>query len=186
MRGVGGMVDGGSDLANIEQRDPFLGRCLRRAFDGINTLAKNVAASGTGENAPPPPPASVSVSSGGEMMHVTINHPGVISRNIRYFVEVATEPTFAAPAIVKDAGSSRTPEPFHLPTNDGAGNKYTYYVRSYAQNGSSQPSAPVPAQGSFQMAGTTNMDFAAPRGSGTGPNSGLGGQGLGKVQQRGS
>lgn len=194
MAGVGGQIDGGRELSEVEQKQPLLGRLIRRVIDGVNMVATNTACSATGENAAPPPIASinVSVATSGETMHVTLNHPGTVQRNGKYFVEVHTDPAFGTPAIIHDAGASRTLAPFHLPTKSADGTKtHSYYVRAYPQNTGSQP-APITVAGgassptAFTMNGTTQMDFASPQGSGTGPNTGLGGQGLGKVQQRGS
>lgn len=184
---VGGQVDGGRELSHVEQKDPLLGRLVRRLLDGVNTLAKNTATSATGENAPPPPLAkvNVSVSPTGEAMHVTLDHPGTVDKNSHYIVEVHTDPTFGTPIIIKDAGASRSLEPFHLPTKSADGSvTHNYYVRAYPQNPGSQPAQITNGGGPFTMNGSTQLDFSPPRGSGTGPNSGQGGQGLGRVQQR--
>jgi hypothetical protein len=191
MAGVGGQLDGGRELSEIEQRDPSAGRLFRRIIEGVKTLATNTASSATGEVAAPPPLAgiNVSVSSTGELMHVTLNHPGQVQRNGRYFVEVHTDPAFGSPVVIKDAGASRTLEPIHLPTQNESSVAHTYYVRAYSQNPAGQPSDIVVAGGAssptpFTMNGTSKMNFAQAQGSGTGPNSGQGGQGLGRVQQR--
>ncbi len=191
MAGVGGVLDGGRELSEIEQNNPSSGRLYRRIIQAINTLAKNTASSATGEVAAPPPIAgvNVSVASTGELMHVTLNHPGQVQRNSRYMVEVHTDPAFGSPVVIHDAGASRTPPPFTLPSQDASGAAYTYYVRAYSQNPSGQPSQITVAGGAssptpFSMNGTSKMDFAPAQGSGTGPNSGQGGQGLGKIQQR--
>jgi len=191
MAGIGGDLDGGRELSEIEQSSPSSGRLYRRIIQAVNTLARNTASSATGEVAAPPPIAgvNVSVASSGELMHVTLNHPGQVQRNARNFVEIHTDPSFGSPVIIHDAGASRTPPPFHLPTQTEAGPAHNYYVRAYSQNPSGQPSAYTVAGGAssptaFTMNGTSKMDFATPQGSGTGPNSGQGGQGLGKTQQR--
>jgi hypothetical protein len=191
MAGVGGNLDGGRELSELEQSSPSLGRLFRRVIQAINTTATNAAVSPTGEVAAPPPLAgvNVSVSSAGELMHVTLNHPGQVQRNGHYFVEVHTDPTFGSPVVIKDAGASRTLEPIHLPTLSEASVAHSYYVRAYSQNPAGQPSNIVVAGGAsspaaFTMNGTSKMNFAQAQGSGTGPNSGQGGQGLGRVQQR--
>ena len=190
MAGIGGNLDGGRELSELEQKSASMGRLFRRIIEGVNTLAKNTASSATGEVAAPPPLAgiNVSTSSTGELMHVTLNHPGQVQRNSRYFVEVHTDPEFGTPVVIHDAGSSRTLPPISLPTNSGTG-RHTYYVRAYTQSPSGQPSDIIVAGGAssptpFRMSGTSVMNFAQPQGSGTGSNSGQGGQGLGKVVQR--
>jgi hypothetical protein len=191
MAGIGGNLDGGRELSEIEQSSPSLGRLVRRVIQGVNTLAKNTASSATGEVAAPPPLAgvNVSVASSGELMHVTLNHPGQVQRNARYFVEVHTDPAFGAPVVIHDAGASRTLPPIHLPTQTEDSTPHTYYVRAYSQNPAGQPSNIIVAGGAssptpFTMNGTSKMNFAQAQGSGTGPNSGQGGQGLGKTVQR--
>lgn len=191
MAGVGGDLDGGRELSEIEQNNPSAGRLYRRIIQAVNTLAKNTASSATGEVSAPPPIASVNVSTAtsGELMHVTLNHPGQVQRNSRYMVEIHTDPNFGSPVVIHDAGASRTPPPFHLPTQDTTGTPHAYYVRAYSQNPSGQPSHITVAGGAssptaFSMNGTSKMNFAPPQGSGTGPNTGQGGQGLGKIQQR--
>lgn len=191
MAGIGGQLDGGRELSEIEQSSPSLGRLFRRILIGVNTLATNTASSATGEVSAPPPLAgvNVSVSSTGELMHVTLNHPGQVQRNGRYIVEVHTDPQFGTPVVIKDAGASRTLEPFHLPTQNESSAPHSYYVRAYSQNPAGQPSNIIVAGGAssptaFTMNGASKMNFAQPQGSGTGPNSGQGGQGLGKQRQR--
>lgn len=193
MAGVGGQFDGGRELSELEQMSPSLGRIFRRVILAVNTLATNTASSSTGEVAAPPPIAgvNVSVATAGELMHVTLNHPGQVQRNSRYMVEIHTDPSFGTPVVIHDAGASRTPPPFHLPAQDATGAPYSYYVRAYSQNPSGQPSkmtvaggASSPTPFTLTTAAPTQMNFATAQGSGTGPNSGQGGQGLGKVQQR--
>lgn len=123
-------------------------------------------------------------------MHVTLNHPGQVQRNGRYITEIHTDPNFGTPIIIHDSGASRTPSTHHLPTMNEDGDMHSYYVRAYTQNPGGQPSNIVVAGGAsnptaFTMNGSSKMNFSPPQGSGTGPNSGQGGQGLGKVQQRG-
>jgi len=193
MVGVGGDLDGGRELSEIEQTSPSSGRLYRRIIKAVNTLAKNTAASATGEVAAPSPIASVNVSvaSAGELMHVTLNHPGQVQRNSRYMVEIHTDPAFGSPVVIHDAGASRTPPPFHLPAQTATGTPHTYFVRAYSQNPAGQPSSITVAGGAssptpFTMttSNPTQMNFAPAQGSGTGPNTGQGGQGLGKIQQR--
>lgn len=191
MAGIGGDLDGGRELSEIEQSSPSAGRLYRRIIQAVNVLAKNTASSATGEVAPPPPIAgvNVSVASAGELMHVTLNHPGQVQRNARYMVEVHTDPSFGNPVIIHDAGASRTLPPFHLPTFDETNVRHNFYVRAYLQNPAGQPSKITVAGGAssptaFTMNGMSQMNFSTPQGSGTGPNTGQGGQGLGKTTQR--
>lgn len=189
MANVGGIVNGGSDLAHIESKDPNLGRVLRKLLDGINTLATNTAASATGENQAPHAPQAVSVSTSGELAHISIVHNGPINRNIHYFTEIDTSPSFSSP-IVYHHGTSRTPPPISLPTKDNSGITQNYYFRSYAQYPGSQPSIPTTVGGSSSptahtMGGTTQLTLLQSGGSGTASSNGQqGGWGLGKIQRR--
>lgn len=186
---VSGQLDIGGLQAEIQSKDPRHAQVHQDIVDAINRIAANAGVSATGDIAAPKPPDSVSVSVGGEQMHVSINHNGPVSRGIRYFTEIGYSttgtPTFGQP-IVKDHGTSRTPEPFTLPTQDGSGNPYSYSVRSYAQNPGGPASEATVAQGGpFTMSGTTKLTLLPSNGSGTAPNTGeSAGQGLGKNQVR--
>jgi hypothetical protein len=191
--GVGGQIDGGRELGMVEQKQPFLGSLLRTMIKGINTVASNAAVSATGEIAAPKAPDSVSVSTMGEYMHVSISHSGSLTRGIRYFTEVSQDdPKFSAPIVI-DHGASRTSHPFPLPTNVSGGDTpvpHQFFVRSYAQYSSSQPSAKTTVGGAgsptaFTMSGATVGSLLPSTGSGTAPNNGqAAGQGLGKTQTR--
>lgn len=211
--GVGGNIDGGRELSIVEQKDPMLGALLRRVMNGVNTLSTNSGVSATGEVAAPKPPDSVNVSTSNEMMHISISHGGQLNRNVRYFSEIDTDPSFPRPLVV-DHGTSRTSHPIPMPSGTanpsfnpanpvGPSNQpcipTKYFVRSYAQYPGAQPSAPTPFGGkaatAVQMQGLattsgvisqfTPTNLLPSTGSGTASNSGQqGGQGLGKVQKR--
>lgn len=189
MANVGGKINGGSDLAHIEAKDPNLGRVLRDLIDGINNLSINTANSATGETAAPHSPQAVSVTTSGELAHISITHNGPVNRNIHYFTEIDTTPSFSSP-IVYHHGSSRTPPPISLPTKTGSGATQQYYFRSYAQYPGSQPSAPTTVGGASSpiahtMGGTTQLTLLQSGGSGTAAANGQqGGWGLGKTQRR--
>lgn len=190
---VGGNIEGGRELSQVEQRDPLLGSLLRRFMNGVNTLSTNSGISATGSVAAPKSPDSVSTAVAGEMLHVSVSHGGQLQRGVQYFTEISqNDPTFSAP-IVYHHGASRTPPPIPLPTKSSASGNPThnYYVRSYAQYPGSQPSAPTVFGGNasapvaIQMAGATVGDLLPSAGSGTASNTGQqAGSGLGKVQKR--
>lgn len=190
---VGGNVEGGRELSQVEQRDPLLGSLLRRFMNGINTLSTNSGISATGSTAAPKSPDSVNASVMGDYLHISVSHGGQINRGVRYFSEIsANDPTFSSP-IVHDHGTSRTPPPFPLPTKSASSGNPThnYYLQTYAQYPGSQPSEPTVYGGNksapvaIQMGGTTIGDLLPSNGSGTASNSGQqAGSGLGKVQKR--
>jgi hypothetical protein len=189
MSGNSGQLDGGGLLAEFATQNPRLAQVLQTIIDGVNNTARNAGVSVTGDIPSPKSPDSVTVATAGEMVHVSINHTGPVDRNVRYFSEIAADtggnPAFGRP-IVKDHGTSRTPEPFSLPTMDGNGNPYTYSLRSYAQNPGGPPSIPTMASGgTFTLSGSTNLTLLPSTGSGTAPNNGQSaGQGLGRNQRR--
>lgn len=199
MAGVGGNLDLGRELAELEQSNPALGRVLRRLQDGVNTLAKNTAASPTGETKAPQPPSAVSVTTSQEYVHLAVSHPGELQRGIQYISEIhSDDPSTSGKPIVYHHGASRTPPPLQLPAlrpnpAGGAGIPINYSITSYAQYPSSQPSSPVSARNvangntTFTLTPTnpTTMSLLPGTGSGTGANTGQQqGQGLGKIQQR--
>ena len=189
MANPSGQLDLGSNQAEISANDPRHAKVHEDLLAGINQVAKNAGVSATGDIVAPKPPDSVTVSTGGEHVHVAIAHSGPVQRGIRYFTEVgwdtAGNPNFGQP-IIKDHGTSRTPEPFFLPAKDGGGNIHHYVLRSYAQNPGGPPSMPTLAQGGpFTMTGTTELTLLPSTGSGTAPSNGQSaGQGLGKNQLR--
>ena len=178
-------LDGGSFLPTIQNENKYIGGMFKRVIAYVNGLAASSANSGSGEIAPPPPLAGLQVATGGEQVHVAINHPGAVQRGLQYFTEIGVnDPSFGKPLVV-DHGASRTSHPFVLPTKDSGGNMITYYLRSYAQYHGSKRSeyAYWGTQGSptgVQLSGTTQMTPLASKGSGTASNDGSqGGQGLG-------
>ena len=124
----------------------------------------------------------------GEMAHVQIQDNAPIQKGIRYFTEVATDPSFTRPLVI-DHGASRTRHPITLPTKDDSGSTVKYYFRSYSQYPGSDPSPPQVYGGAsptaVTMAGSTQMTLLPSMGSGTGAGNGSqGGHGLGKVLVR--
>ena len=179
----GTQLDLGSMLHALNTLHPALGDALRRTQDAINSLAENAGVSSIGPLPAPPPLQSVSIKTAGELVHIALNHQAPISKSIKYFTEVSTEPSFARP-IVYDHGSSRTPPPISLPTKDDSGAPVTYYFRHYSQYHGSPPS-PVLVHGGnipvgVTLSGVTQMTLLPSTGSGTASPAGTqGGSGAG-------
>jgi hypothetical protein len=184
----GTRLDLGSMLHNLVSVHPDLGEALRRVQDSINEMADNTGVSSIGPLPAPPPLQSVQIKTAGEMVHFAINHQAPISKSIKYFTEVATEPSFAQP-VVYDHGASRTPPPITLPTKDDNGNPVNYYFRHYSQYHGS-PASPILTYGGnvpapVTLTGGTQMTLLPSTGSGTASPAGTqGGQGAGSVQFR--
>ena len=197
--GANEQLTGGRELAYIAMRDNYTGSLFSRVIDAVNTLAKNAGVAAVGKVPPPPPINSVTVSGGSanngvmtvastEILHWTIQHSQAIQKGIRYFSEVDTSTAFTNPH-VHDHGTSRSGF-MTLPTNNSAGTKQTYYLRSYAQYPGSDPCKPTVLGGlsgaiGIQMGGSSNLDLLPSTGSGTASSSGQqGGKGLGVVLNR--
>lgn len=200
--GLNEQLQGGRELNYITQRDNYAGSLFSRVIDAINTGFKNAGVSAVGKLSPPPPIASINVQgtqSGStitcpsEILHFTLNHPGAIQKNIRYFSELDTTPAFLSPHVI-DHGTSRTGL-ITLPTFSSADNKTnsaptTYYLRSYSQMPGSDRSE-IHVHGGLgspigiQMGGTSVTALLPSTGSGTAsPTGQQGGQGLGVVLNR--
>jgi hypothetical protein len=185
-----GSFSGGRLLNEVSNKNPRLGQLFQNFEDAINTLATNTASSAVGQIQAPKAPDSISVAIGGEMMHVSHSLSGQINRGIQHITEVSTTPSFAeGTTLVIDHGCSRTSHPFTLPTKTSAGVTQSYFVRGYTQYSGSAPSEKYTVGGAskptaFTMAGTTQLTLLQSHGSGTGPNTGKSGQGLGVTQTR--
>ena len=191
-------LDGGRELDYLTCKDPYAGSLLSHMIEGINNVAKAASVAVFGKTAPPPPIDSINVQgtqSGtkitcpSEILHWTLTHNQAISKGVRYFTEIDTDPNFLAPHVI-DHGCSRTGFT-SLPTylNDG-NTKQTYYMRSYAQYPGSDPAKPTVLGNlggaiQIQMTGSSATTLLSSTGSGTASPSGQqGGHGLGIVIDR--
>jgi hypothetical protein len=181
-------LSGNDLLAQIEGENPKLGQYLRRyVATAIQTTAKNAAVSPKGMIHAPQAPESISVTTSGEDMQVTVNHTSASQKGVQYVTHIATNPQFSN-AMIHDHGCSRCPPPFPLPTKDASGNTHNFYVATVAQYPGSPPSAPTYYGGvepaAVTMGGATQMDLQQGTGSGTASNGGQPLVGLGKSQVR--
>lgn len=166
-------IGGDNLLSQIENGDlSKVGVYLRRYIKpAILTTARNAGVSASGKIAAPAPPESVSVTSQGEYVQVTVNHSAAIQKGVQYITHISTDPQFSAP-MIHDHGSSRAPLPFPLPSKDASGNAIKYYVRTIAQYPGSDPSQPTyyggDAPAEVTLGGTTQMALQPGTGSGTG------------------
>lgn len=193
----GTQLIGGRELEIIRQENPLLGRMVEKIIDSINRTATNAGVSSAGELPPPAPIDSTQVSGTlannvlsvpGEILHFVHTHNPPLLRGIQYITEVDTDPNFPNPHPI-DTGSSRSGF-LHLPTNDANGDQYSYYLRATPQLPGSAPQKPTVFGGlqgptAIQMSGSTNMDLLTSQSGGTAKPY-QGGQGLGKVLNRGA
>jgi hypothetical protein len=181
---------GGDDLlAEIENSYPRLGVFFRHyVIPAIQKTAENAAVDTQTQIPAPEAPHSISVTTAGEMMQVTVNHQSPITKGVHYIYSVATNPQFIG-AQVEVKPATRAPLHFTLPTKNAAGTEnHQYYVAVQTQYPGSQPSIPTYHGGNpptaVTMSGTTTMDITPGTGTGTATNGGQTLVGLGKSQVR--
>jgi len=197
MHGENQELEGGRELNYISQKDAYSGTLLSRIISAVNTLAKNAGVAAVGKVTPPPPIDSINVQGNqvgdtitapSEILHWTLNHNQAITKGIRYFSEIDTDPNFTAPHVI-DHGTSRSAF-LHLPTQNNDGQPHTYYLRSYAQYRGSDPAKPtvhgnLGAAFKIKLTGTSKTSLLTSAGSGTASSNGQqGGHGLGIVLNR--
>lgn len=184
------MIDSTQFLKKIKNENPFLGNYLEAMFDQVNVALNHMGIDIKGKQQPPPPIASLNVASGSDHVHVTINDPSAVSKNVQYLVEYSVgDPSFSQPH-VEDLGSSRG-RIIPLPAKTGGGVTQTYYFRAYSQYAGSDPQTKKAYFGSLgaptavTLTGSSTLNLLPSQGSGTGrPDGTQGGAGLGLVVQR--
>ena len=202
MNGENQQLSGGRELVYLSEKDNFLGSLLQKMINATNTLAKNAGVAAIGKTAAPPKVDSIQVQGvrngnvivcPSEILHHVIVHNQSISRNIRYFSEVDTDPSFPSPHVI-DHGTSRSSflalPTFATPTAAANSQPTNYYLRTYAQMPGSDPCAPtvlgnIGGETAIQMTGTSVTQLLPSTGSGTASQTGQqGGKGLGTVLKR--
>lgn len=178
------MIDRSQFLKEIRNRDPHLGMLLDNLIDGIDGVANHLGVDPTGRSEPPPPLQAINVSVGDNMMHVTLTDNLPVKKNVNYFVEYATNPSFAN-AHVEHLGASRG-RVIPLPALTSGSVQQTYYARAYSQYlGSNAQSKHAVFGGQYtptpiQPTGTAKLDLLPSTGSGTAKSDGSQpGQGFG-------
>src|SRR6266849_4685459 len=126
------MIDREGFLKEIRNWYPRLGKLIELAFDCIDGTANHIGVNPFGKLAPPDAIKAINVKAGTDHMHVTLNDPSQVRKNVQYFIEYSTNPSFAGPH-VEHLGASRS-RVIALPAKDDRGNPVTYYVRGYSQH----------------------------------------------------
>lgn len=173
-------------LRSIPVFGQYLAEAFRKTQEGINNLGQNVAVSPTATNQPPPTIQQLQVKTNGTgLVHAVITDNNAIQKNLHYFVEYDTDPSFKQPHVVH-LGPSRTMNPITLPGNDDHGNPQKFYFRAYSQYQGSHPGQVVHFGGDVPTpvlpGGAQQMTLLPSTGSGTAdPTGQQGGSGFGKV-----
>lgn len=169
---------------------PFFGQYLDdlvgKIQNGVNDLGQSIGADPTGMVATPPTIQQLTVKTNGTgLVHAVVTDNNPIQKNLHYFVEYDTNPSFTQPHVVH-LGASRTMHPITLPAMDDNGNPQQFYFRAYSQYQGSHPGAAIhfggPVPTAVSPGGTQKMTLIPSTGSGTAqPTGQQGGSGFGKV-----
>lgn len=184
------MIDKEGLLKEISNRDPHLGKLLEVLFAGVDGIANHIGVNPTGRLQPPDPIKAINVKAGTDHVHVTLNDPSAVRKNIQYFVEwSANDPTFAN-AHQEHLGASRG-RPLSLAAKDDGGTPINYYFRAYSQYLGSDAQQKKTFFGdsinptAVTLTGNSRLTPLPSAGSGTAPHDGSrAGLGLGTDLQR--
>ena len=163
----------------------YLGDALERIVKGVNTTGGHVGVDPTGVMPSPPPIQQLQIKTNGTgLVHAVITDNNQITKNLHYFVEYDTDPSFRQPHVVH-LGVSRSMQPITLPGKDDNGNDQQFYFRAYSQYPGSHPGDKMTSDTPVNPGGSQMMTLVPSTGSGTAQNSGeQGGSGVGKVLDR--
>lgn len=181
-------IDGSQFLKEFRSREPHLALLLEQMIDGINGTAKHIGVDPNGRVQAPAPLEKLEVNAANGDVHAVLTHNAEIGKNIRYFVEADTDPSFAQPHVF-DLGSGRSLFT-RLPAKDSDGNDLNWHFRAYPQYQGSDPAPPVNFGERLNptpvaVGGTTQLTPMPSKGSGTALANGTqGGKGLGVVLTR--
>lgn len=161
---------------------------LTNLTDQIGNGFQQMGVQSTGKVQPPDPIDNLNIVANNGTVHAVLTHNAPVNKQVNYFVEAATEPSFAQPHVF-DLRSSRG-HFFPLPNKDGNGVTIPWVFRSYAQYPGSDSSkhtyfgtqfVPTPVT----VGGTAQFTPLPSTGSGTAASNGQqGGLGLGNVLSR--
>ena len=184
------MIDSSQFLKAIKNKDPVRGTYLESRFDSVNVALNHAGIDIKGRVQPPAQIAGLNVAAGSDHVHVTINDPAQINKNVQYFVEYSVgDPSFSQPH-VEHFGATRG-RVIALPAKTGAGAMQTYYFRAYSQYVGGDPQSKHIYWGqrgnptAVTLSGSSMLNLLPSQGSGTGRADGTqGGAGLGLVLTR--
>lgn len=188
------MIDASQFLAQLRQASSWesarngLHVLLTSLVDQIGNGFNQAGIQATGKVQPPDPIENLNVVANNGTVHAVLTHNAPVNKQVNYFVEASTEPSFAQPHVFHLGTSRSLFAP--LPTKDGTGATIPWVFRSYAQYPGSDPSGHTYLGTQFNptpvtVGGTAQFTPLASTGSGTASANGTqGGLGFGKVLQR--
>lgn len=188
------MIDAGQFLAQLRQATSW-----EQARSGLHVLLSNVISQigngfdqagiqTAGKVQAPDPVENLNVVANNGTVHAVLTHNAPVNKQVHYFVEADTNPSFSQPHVFH-LGTSRSLFTA-LPTKDGSGATIPWVFRSYAQYPGSDPSDHTYFGTQFNptavtVGGTAQFTPLPSTGSGTAAANGTqGGQGFGKVLAR--
>ena len=181
------MLEIGQFLTEIRAWKPRLGLALQQIVDGVNQIGSTIGVDATGHVEPPAPPQSIAIKAANGLVHATLTDHNQRSRNLHYFLEADTDPSFPQPH-VEHLGVSRG-RFLNLPALDDNGQPQNWYFRGYSMYpGSKQRSDVVLFGGAtnptaVDVGGTVQLTPMPSTGSGTASTNGRqGASGFGKAQ----
>lgn len=180
----------GQFLKEIKNANPHLGLLIEQIIDSVSGTAQQLNIDPLGKVSPPNPLESLNVTANNGTVHAVLTHNAPINKNINYFVEADTNPSFPQPHVF-DLGTSRSLFT-SMPNKNGNGTVTPWHWRAYPQYSGSDAAEktyfgdslnPTP----ITVGGNSQFTPFASTGSGTGaPNGQTPGVGLGNVQIRSS
>ena len=182
------MISGHQFLKELRSKDPHLALLLENIIDGVNSTAQQLNIDPNGKVSPPNALESLNVVANNGTVHATLTHNAPINKNIRYFVEADTNPSFPQPHVF-DLGTSRSLFTA-LPNKNGNATVTPWHFRAYAQYNGSDATEKTYFGDSLNptavtVGGTAQFTPLPSTGSGTAaPNGQTPGTGLGPVQIR--
>jgi hypothetical protein len=181
------MLDIGQFLTEIRAWKPRLALSLQQLVNGINQVGSAVGVDPTGHTQAPSAPQGIAIKAAGGIVHAVLTDNTQRSRNLHYFLEADTDPSFPQPH-VEHLGVSRG-RFLTLPAMDDDSNPLVWYFRAYSMYpGSERRSTHQVFGGSatptpVSVGGSVTLTPLSSTGSGTASSTGRqGGVGFGNAQ----
>jgi len=161
---------------------------LTNLSDQISNGFQQIGVQTTGKVQPPDPIENLNVVANNGTVHAVLTHNAQVNKQVSYFVEADTDPSFSQPHVFHLNASRTLFAP--LPNKDGNGNVLPWHFRAYSQYPGSDPSSHTYFGSQFTptvvtVGGGAQFTPLPSTGSGTAAANGTqGGLGLGNVLTR--